>query len=234
MNRHANRSLGFFLALLAVPAAFGAIGCTLGNPASDLKSLFAEMTSYREDVRELGKLPDGREAYLALRERVGGDLDPVYEAFDVPYTLYSVFKGEEKIGYVHGVNVPGRGGVIQVFLAVDADTAAIRRMFYQRLESPGGAALRGPAATGQFAGLSLADFYKHDYYAAAEPSSAADRVGRLAPPADLPPDAVPDWQATLRGVRKNLVLLDVFAFDRRHEPFYERAVEARKGKEAKP
>ena len=98
MNRHANRSLGFFLALLAVPAAFGAIGCTLGNPASDLKSLFAEMTSYREDVRELGKLPDGREAYLALRERVGGDLDPVYEAFDVPYTLYSVFKGEEKIG----------------------------------------------------------------------------------------------------------------------------------------
>lgn len=234
MNKYAKRELAFFLALLAVPVAFGAIGCTLSNPARDLKSLFPAMTSYREDVVEMGKLPDGRGAYQALRERVGGDLDPVYEAFDVPYTLYSVFNGGEKIGYVHGVNVPGRGGVIQVFLAVDPDTAAIRRMFFQRLESPGGAVLRGPAATGQFAGLSLADFYKHDYYAAAEPDTEADRVGRLAPPADLPPEAVPDWQATLRGVRKNLLLLDVFAFDRRHEPFYEKAAAALKEKEAKP
>ena len=166
--------------------------------------------------------------------RVGGDLDPVYEAYDVPYTLYSVFRGETKLGYVHGVNVPGRGGVIQVFLAVDPESAAIGRMFYQRMESPGGAALRNPAATGQFAGLSLADFYKHDYFAAADPGNEADRVGNLAPPAGLPEAAQPDWEATLRGVRKNLVLLDLFAFDRRHEPFYERAQAAQQEKETTP
>ena len=220
--------------MLLGAAAFGAIGCTLSNPARDLKTLFPEMTSYREDVKEMAKLPDGRAAYEALPARVGGELDPVYEAYDTPYTLYSVFQGEARIGYVHGVNVPGRGGVIQIFLAVDPETAVVKRMFFQRLESPGGTALRNPASTGQFAGLSLADFYKHDYYAAAEPTNEADRVGKLAPPAGLPPDAVPDWAATLRGVRKNLTLLDLFAFDRRHEPFYERAVAAQKEKEAQP
>ena len=220
--------------MLLGAAAFGAIGCTLSNPARDLKTLFPEMTSYREDVKEMAKLPDGRAAYEALPARVGGELDPVYEAYDTPYTLYSVFQGEARIGYVHGVNVPGRGGVIQIFLAVDPETAVVKRMFFQRLESPGGTALRNPASTGQFAGLSLADFYKHDYYAAAEPTNEADRVGKLAPPAGLPPDAVPDWNATLRGVRKNLTLLDLFAFDRRHEPFYERAVAAQKEKEAQP
>jgi hypothetical protein len=226
--------VGILAALLAAPAAFAAIGCTLINPARDLKTLFPAMTSYREDVKEMGKLPQGREAYEALGARVGGDLDPVYEAFDTPYTLYSVFQGEAKIGYVHGVNVPGRGGVIQIFLALDPETAVIGRMFYQRLESPGGVALRNPATLGQFAGLSLADFYKHDYFAVAEPDNAADRVGQLAPPAGLPEAAQPDWAATLRGVRKNLILLDIFAFGRRHEPFYERAAEAKKEKEATP
>ena len=235
MKRNAQWTLGLLAGwLAAAPAAMGAIGCTLANPARDLKALHPDMTSYREDVKELGKLPDGRAAHEALRARVGGDLDPVYEAFDVPYTLYSVFRGADKIGYVHGVNVPGRGGVIQVFLAVDPETAAIGRMFYQRLESPGGGALRDPAATGRFAGLSLADFYKHDYYAAVDPGNEADRVGRLAPPAGLSEAARPDWEATLRGVRKNLILLDLFAFDRRHEPFFERAEAAQKEKETAP
>lgn len=234
MKANAKWVLGILAAMWIAPAALAAIGCTLSNPARDLKMLFPAMTSYREDVKELGKLPQGREAYAALQERVGGDLDPVYEAFDTPYTLYSVFQGEAKIGYVHGVNVPGRGGVIQIFLAVDPETAAIGRMFYQRLESPGGAALRNPAILGQFAGLSLADFYKHDYFAAADPGNEADKVGRLAPPPGLPEPAQPDWAATLRGVRKNLILLDLFVFDRRNDPFYDRAVAAKKEKEATP
>ena len=227
--------IGCLLALTLAPlVARAAVGCTLSNPARDLKSLFPEMTSYREDVKELPKLPQGRDLYDALKVRVGGDLDPVYEAFETPYTLYSVFKGEVRVGYVHGVNVPGRGGVIQVFLSADPATAEIRALFFQRLESPGGAALRAKATREQFAGLSLADFYKHDYYAVAEPGNASDKVAQLKPPDALPAAAKPDWDATLRGLRKNLILLDIFAFDRRHEPFYQRAEEARKMKEVKP
>jgi len=211
--------------------ARAAIGCTLSNPARDLKALYPAMTSYREDVRELPRLPQGREMYEALKARVGGDLDPVYESFETPYTLYSVFEGEQRVGYVHGVNVAGRGGVIQVFVAVDPATAAIVRFFFQRLESPGGRALRAPATRAQFAGLSLADFYKHDYFAAVEPGHASDKVARLRPPDGMPEAARPDWEATLRGVRKNLLLLDFFAFERRHEPFHKRAEEARQRRE---
>lgn len=234
MKINAKWILGMLAVMLAVPPAWAAIGCTLSNPARDLKTLFPAMTSYREDVKELGKMPRGREAYEALKDRLGGDIDPVYEAFETPYTLYSVFQGESKIGYVHGVNVPGRGGVIQIFLVSDPETAVIGRMFYQRLESPGGAALRNPATMAQFTGLSLADFYKHDYFAAADPENEADKVGRLAPPSGLPEVARTDWAATLRGVRKNLILLDIFVFDRRHEPFHDRATAAIKEKEAKP
>ena len=225
---------GIGLMMLVVSAAEAAIGCTLSNPARDLKSLYPAMTSYREDVKEMGRLPQGRAAYEVLGVRVGGDLDPVYEAFETPYTLYSVFQGEIKIGYVHGVNVPGRGGVLQIFLSMNPETSTIERMFYQRLESPGGALLRNPATLSQFAGLSLADFYKHDYFAAVDSGNEADKVGLLLPPANLPEAAQADWAATLRGVRKNLLLLDIFAFDQRHEPFYQRAEASRKEKERMP
>ena len=234
MKRMARDLMTVALFVLAPWVSYAAVGCTLSNPARDLKSLFPEMTSYREDVKELSKYAQGRELYEAVKARVGGDLDPVYEAFETPYTLYSVFKGEARIGYVHGVNVPGRGGVIQVFVSADPATAAITRLFFQRLESPGGAALRSKETRAQFTGLSLADFYKHDYYAAVEPTSVSDKVAQLKPPAALPEAAKPDWDATLRGLRKNLILLDIFAFDRRHEPFYKRAEEARQKKETQP
>jgi hypothetical protein len=38
----------------------------------------------------------------------------------------------------------------------------------------------------------------------------------------------PDYQAALRGIRKNLVLLDCFVYGRRFEPFFERAQKATK------
>jgi hypothetical protein len=35
-----------------------------------------------------------------------------------------------------------------------------------------------------------------------------------------------DFHASLRGVRKDLILLDLFVYERRHEPFFQRAQEA--------
>ena len=116
--------------------AFGAIGCTLSNPAEDLKYLYPEMTTYKEELNEFPRLKNGAELFKGLRARLGSDLDPIYETFETPYTVYSVFKGQRKIGVVHGVNVPGKGGVIQVFLSLDPETAEIKSLFFQRLESP--------------------------------------------------------------------------------------------------
>jgi hypothetical protein len=209
-------------ALAAPRAAFAAIGCTLSNPAQDLKYLVPEMTSYKEDLKEFPRLKDGAELFKALKERLGSDLDPIYETYETPYTVYSVFKGQAKVGVVHGVNVPGKGGVIQVFLLTDPKTAAIRRFFFQRLESSAAKALRDKSFRAQFEGLTLADFYKHDYYAKAQPGAAEDKVGKLSTP-KLDAAGKPDYEATIRGLRKNLILLDLFVYARRFEPFFEKA-----------
>jgi hypothetical protein len=229
-------------ALLGLLAALGngapataetrAVGCTLSNPAEDLKYLFPEITSFREEAKDLGRMKDGAALYKKLQERLGSDLDSVYEAFDTPYTVYSVFKGADVIGIVHGVNVPGKGGVIQVFLSTDPKSGEIRALFFQRLESPAASELRAKAFRAQFQGLTLADFYKHDYYAAAEPGSEKDKLAGLKDPT-TDPAARPDYQATLRGIRKNLILLDMFVYDLRNEPFYERARDALKKLEKK-
>jgi len=217
--------LSLAVAVLALQQAFGAIGCTLSNPAQDLKYLYPQMTTYKEALNEFPRLKDGAALFKALRERLGSDLDPIYETFETPYSVYSVFEGQTKIGIVHGVNVPGKGGVIQVFLSMDPKTAEIRSFFFQRLESPAARQLRTKEFRSQFEGLTLADFYKHDYYAAASPGAKADKVAAIKPPA-LDPSGRPDYDASLRGLRKNLILLDFFIYGRRFEPFFERAKQA--------
>ncbi len=215
-----------FMAVLWWPQAmWGAIGCTLSNPAEDLKYLYPEMTTFKEDLQEFPRIKDGAALYQGLKSRLGSDLDPIYETYETPYTVYSVFKGKAKVGVVHGVNVPGKGGVIQVFLSLDPATGEIRSFFYQRLESPAARQLRSKEFRAQFTGLTLADFYKHDYYAAVEPGAKADKVGAVkAPPIDA--SGQPDYQASLRGIRKNLILLDFFVYDKRFEPFFVRAQQA--------
>jgi hypothetical protein len=79
----------------------------------------------------------------------------------------------------------------------------------------------------QFEGLTLADFYKHDYYPAAQTGTKADKLGAIIPPV-LDAAGKPDYEASLRGLRKNLILLDYFAYGRRFEPFFERAQQAQK------
>lgn len=220
------RVLTLTAAMLTPGLGWAAIGCTLTNPSQDLKYLYPDMSSYKEELKEFTKADNGAQLFKDLRDRLGSDLDPLYETAETPYTLYRVFKGQTPIGVVHGVNVPGKGGVIQVFLSTDPETGEIRRFFFQRLESPAAKALRDKAFRQQFEGLTLADFYKHDYYAAADPQNAEDRVGRLRAPA-ITAGGKADYEASLRGIRKNLILLDFFVYGRRFEPFYERAKAAR-------
>ena len=77
----------------------------------------------------------------------------------------------------------------------------------------------------QFTGLNLGDFYKHDYFVKVEPGAKADKVAAIKPPA-IDPGGKPDYDASLRGIRKNLILLDFFVYGKRFEPFFERAQQA--------
>jgi hypothetical protein len=121
--------------------------------------------------------------------------------------------------------VPGKGGVIQVFVAADPNTAGITSMFFQRLESPAARQLRAKEFRAQFTGLNLADFYKHDYYVGAEPGSKSDKLAAIKAPG-IDPSGRPDYDAALRGLRKNLILLDYFIYGRRFEPYFEKAHQA--------
>lgn len=210
--------------LLLAQSVWGAIGCTLSNPGTDLKILFPSMETFTETARDLSKMKDGEKLYKNLKDRLGSDLDSVFETYDTPYTVYTVYgKNKEVIGIVHGVNVPGKGGVIQVFLATDPKSGEIKRAFFQRIASPAAKQLKNKDFLAQFTNLTLPDFYKHDYYKAAEPKAEKDKVAKVQEPANLEEKGRPDYEATLRGIRKNLILLDVFVYELKSEPFYERA-----------
>ncbi len=48
------KSVSLFLAMVVLAApqqVFAAIGCTLSNPAEDLKYLYPDMTTYKEEAR---------------------------------------------------------------------------------------------------------------------------------------------------------------------------------------
>ena len=168
--------------LFLTRSSMAAIGCTLSNPGQDLKALFPEMTDFKDETREFPKIDKGKELFASLKDRLGGDLDSVYETYDTPYTVYKVYKGKDLIGIVHGVNVPGKGGVIQVFLAMDPNSGEIKNFIFQRIDSPAAKALKTKEFRAQFNGMTLADFYKHDYYSAADPTSDKDKVGKIKEP----------------------------------------------------
>ncbi|HNV72028.1 MAG TPA: hypothetical protein PKO06_20145, partial [Candidatus Ozemobacteraceae bacterium] len=82
MNRISVSTSSLLLVMLfafaGLDTCWAAIGCTLNNPAQDLKFLFPEVTSFREEVRDFPRLAEGKKLYAALQERLGSDLDPVY------------------------------------------------------------------------------------------------------------------------------------------------------------
>src|SRR5437870_9291683 len=98
------KSTNLFLTVAVLAAAqqvFGAIGCTLSNPAEDLKYLYPEMTTYKEELQEFPRMKNGAELFKGLRAGLGGDLDRIYETYETPYTAYSVFQGKKKTVIVH-------------------------------------------------------------------------------------------------------------------------------------
>lgn len=225
--RRARTSLEFLIAAILLfllsfgsRAAISATGCTLSNPVQDLKYLFPQMTSYKEELRDFSKMNDGRDSYRALNVRLGSDLDQLFEGYGTQYTIYIVFKESEILGIVHGVNVPGEAGLIQVVLSMNPDSGTIRRVSYQRLDSRAAPALNRREFLDQFDQLSLADFYRHDYYQIAEPGSERDRISRIKNPVAGHRGAS-DYDATVRAVRKNLILLDFFVYNRRFDAFYQ-------------
>ena len=194
--------------LLCLPgAAFAAVGCDLNEPDRDVARLFPESTDYKTDYVSI-KDRGGEPLLRRVEQRLGDKFQGLYETIDVPYTVYTVLKDAQVIGYIHGVNQKGVYGGIQVFLALESD-GRIRRLYFQKLTSRYGKELRAPEFGAQFQGLALKDFADYDVVAGRAP--ARSRVAALKNPA---PGAEKDFRSALRGVKKNLILMDEFFFRR--------------------
>ena len=210
-------------AMLLIPAKllFAAVGCDLNDPDRDVARLFPGSTGYKTNYVSIDQ--KGGPALLAqVEDRLGDKFQGLFETIDVPYTLYEVFKGKEKIGYIHGVNEKGQYGGIQVFLVLDLD-GVIKNLYFQKLTSRYGKELRDPKFGEQFAGLTLKDFYNYDVRTGK--TSGPSAVEKIKNPV---PEAEPDFRAALRGCKKNLILVDEFILGNKYVQYHRTGGEQKK------
>ena len=176
--------------VLFIGSAWAAVGCSLNDPDRDVKRIFPESTGYKTTfvtIKEKG----GEALKKEVEEKLQDKLEPVYENLDVPYAFYTVLKGKDSIGYIHGVNQKGKYGGMQLIVATDL-FGKIVDFYYQKMSSPEAGKFMNTKFTSQFKGLTLDDFIKGNI-------SVND------PSANSPED----FRATLRGLRKNMILLQL-------------------------
>jgi len=197
--------LFLLLLLLSVSAApaLGAVGCDLNDPDRDVARLFPGSTGYRTFYASIDK-QGGEPLLRKVETRLGDRFHGIYETIDVPYTIYEIYNGKKKAGYIHGVNQKGQFGGIQVFVALDTG-GHIKTLYIQKMTSQWAKKLRDPKFGRQFAGLSLNDFEWYDPVT----GKATRKLVEIRNPV---PEAESDYRAALRAVKKNLVLMDEFVY----------------------
>lgn len=192
---------------LGCTASLAAVGCELNDPDRDIQKIFPQSTGYKTSyftIQEAG----GEKLKKEVEEKLKDVFDPLYESLDVPYSYYTVLKGKDVIGYVHGVNQKGIYGTMQIILATDTDGKLIG-FYYQKISSPEAQKFRDKNFTDKFIGLTLSDFYLSD--------DPAGKVAAIKDPSEKNHD---DFKSTIRGTKKNLILLDTFILNKKHDNSY--------------
>lgn len=189
--------------LITASNTYAAVGCTLTDPDRDIKRIFAESTGYKTEfitIEEKG----GKGLADKVEAKLGDALDPVYESLDVPYAYYKVLKGKEVIGYVHGVNQKGMYGGMQLILATEIHGKVVD-FYYQKISSPEAKRFRDEEFTQNFVGLTLMDFDDNDI-----PTGSLGE--QIKDPSEKSRD---DFLATIRGLKKNLILFNEFILSKK-------------------
>jgi len=182
--------------------AFAAVGCSLNDPDRDVKRIFPTSSGYRTTfvtIKELGGDLLGQE----IENKLGDKFDNVYESLDVPYAYYTILKEKDVIGYIHGVNQKGKYGALQLVIATDLE-GKITEFYYQRISSTESSKFQDKNFSNQFKGLVLKDFLEFDVLGK---NLEKKRVASISDPSK---NSSVDFKATLRGIKKNLILLDEF------------------------
>ena len=195
--------LALFLILGSSDTVFAAVGCDLNDPDRDVARLFSESTGYKTIYTSIQK-KGGEKLLVTVEMRLGDKFKGIFETIDVPYTIYEIYNGKKKIGYIHGVNQKGEYGGIQVFLVQTLD-GTIRGFYIQKMTSQYAGKLRDAKFGKQFVGLTLKDFEHYDVAS----GKASGKVAEIKNPV---PEAEADFRAALRAAKKNLILMDEFVF----------------------
>ena len=177
----------------------------------NIKRLFPKATNYKTEfitIKDRGDKELAKEIEAKLKDK----LEPVYESLDVPYAYYTVLQKKETIGYVHGVNQKGMYGGLQLILATDPNGVIID-CYYQKITSPESRKFRDKKFTKKFADLNLADFYTRDLKKKIKDPSK---------------NSAGDWLATLRGIKKNLILCDEFKLNNKFDKDFKKSKEETK------
>jgi hypothetical protein len=196
-----------FIALLflcfSAQTSLAAVGCDLNDADRDVPRLFPESTSYKTkyvSIKQLG----GDQLLNKIEKRLGEKYLALYAPIDTPYTLYEIYNGKKKIGYIHGVNQKGRFGGIQVFMAQDLN-GSIKSFYIQRISGQMANKLRDSKFYRNFIGITLKDFDTYDPIA----GKGSGRIARIKNPS---PELETDFYGVLRGLKKNLILMDEFVY----------------------
>ena len=200
---HRKLAVTILISLAAVQNLYAAIGCSLTDPDRDIKRLFPNATNYKTEFITIAER-GGKELAQRVEAKLKDKLEPTYEALDVPYTYYTVLKEKDIIGYVHGVNQKGMFGVMQLIITMDPNGVIID-FYYQKLTSPESKKFRDEKFTKQFVGLNLADFY------------TMDMKEKIKDPSE---NSQEDYLATLRGIKKNLILTDEFKLNNKYDKYF--------------
>ena len=191
------------LALGVAAPALAAVGCDLNNPERDVPRLFPESTSYKAlYVTIAGR--GGAPLLRRIEGRLGTPYLALYAPIDTPYTLYEIYRDKKKIGYIHGVNQKGQFGGIQVFMAQDL-SGRVKTFYLQKITGTSASKFREAKFSRKFEGVTLRDFDSYD-------PVRGKGTGRIAEVANPSPELETDFYGILRGLKKNLVLMDEFVF----------------------
>jgi len=189
------------LTALACTPAWASVGCDLNNPDRDVARLFPGSTGFKTvevDIQKLGGDPLLARVESRMRDKLHG----LYESIDVPYTIYVIYRNKDIIGYIHGVNQKGRFGGIQIFLVLSLELR-IKTLYIQKMSGTYAGSFRQADFEGQFTGLTLVDFDRYDV-------ATGQVTGKLAGIKTPEPGAEFDFSRTLRGIKKNLILVTEF------------------------
>jgi hypothetical protein len=207
--------LTLFFILSGQSIAFGAIGCDLNNPDRDVERLFPKSTGYKAIYTSIKE--KGSEKLVEIVEaRLGDKNYRDYWGLYDSYTIYEVFAGKNKIGYIHGVNQKGRYGGLQIFLVLDLK-GIVMDFYIQKMNNQYAAQYRDAKFGKQFVGFSIKDFYQ-------EHMTNGETSGKVAGIKNPVPSERIDFTAILKAVKKNLILMDIFVFSAESEQSRQEAV----------